>query len=330
MLDFNNGNDQGSKEEFKYTEPKTGKQIDLVKWARRYGGSFKIADILRRKKPDRVLSYGSPEKTHIICVNNEQHTQNSPDDTACFVSNPEDSPGKGFVYCCLHSHCKDRDRLYFIKRMLEQGWLTVEDLYEEDDPPLGYGEIMEMIGVLSRDVDPSGIRDILLQIKRAGFSAIERESLFKAIKSRTALSLKTLRQEEARLETGDDENGVADLPFIVMQKTLARYFCDGAHLIRAMDKSFWHYNGKHWCMIGDEQIERYILSIVEIMNPDGAGYRGLVKAAFDLMIAHQAAQKDYLHSNSVMPPVINTQSGELWLDKNGNPADFSSSERVRK
>ena len=39
---------------------------------------------------------------------------------------------KGFVIHCRHAHCDGKDRLFFLKRMLEQGWLTIADLTDPE------------------------------------------------------------------------------------------------------------------------------------------------------------------------------------------------------
>ena len=60
-------------------------------------------------------------------MNEEEHTQAGVD-AATLVMNASESANEGFVYHCRHGHCDGRDRLVFLRKMLEQGWLTLADL----------------------------------------------------------------------------------------------------------------------------------------------------------------------------------------------------------
>jgi hypothetical protein len=124
-----------------YTDPDTGQIIDLRAWARRHGVRFLIEAALRARRPGIFVGKAADGvRHHIRCPNEAEHTQ-AGEDAATFIANP-DSGGdaKGFVIHCRHTHCDGRDRLFFLRRMLDQGWLGIADLTDRaflsgDQPP---------------------------------------------------------------------------------------------------------------------------------------------------------------------------------------------------
>ncbi|MGE0759584.1 MAG: hypothetical protein AB7O38_21380, partial [Pirellulaceae bacterium] len=111
-----------------FVDPTTDKKLDLLRWASQAARTFELRSALQRRRPavfvGRVNDGG---KHHIRCVNEDQHTQGGTD-AATIVVNASDSTNAGFVYHCRHAHCDGHDRLFFIRRMLEQGWLSIADL----------------------------------------------------------------------------------------------------------------------------------------------------------------------------------------------------------
>lgn len=116
-----------------YTDPENGEVLDLAGWARSHGRRFLISQALRARSPAMlrgIVTDGT--KHHIRCPNESEHTQ-SGEDAATFVMDPgTGSEAKGFVIHCRHAHCGDKDRLFFLRRMLEQHWLRIADLTEPD------------------------------------------------------------------------------------------------------------------------------------------------------------------------------------------------------
>jgi hypothetical protein len=113
-----------------YIDPETGQVFDLVAWAARYGSRFRITEPLRARAPGAFRNKISERtKHHIGCPFHDEHTDQKLD-FATFVVNAGDStaPGKGFTIHCRHAHCAERDRLEFVRQMLSDGWLTVNDL----------------------------------------------------------------------------------------------------------------------------------------------------------------------------------------------------------
>lgn len=111
-----------------FTDAATGEVIDLIDWARAHGSRFKIAAALAARRPDVLTSrVVDRTKVHLECVNADAHTTTHAD-AATFIMDAGTSSNGGFVYHCRHAHCDGRDRLQFLRQMLERGWLAVADL----------------------------------------------------------------------------------------------------------------------------------------------------------------------------------------------------------
>ena len=112
-----------------FADPHTGQVIDLTRWVGQHGRVFQIASALAARQPGVFVPRpGEAPKRHMRCVNEEAHTQ-AGEDAATFVIDASESTSKhGFIYHCRHAHCDGRDRLLFLKQMLEQGCLHIADL----------------------------------------------------------------------------------------------------------------------------------------------------------------------------------------------------------
>ena len=111
-----------------FNDPDTGEIINLTAWARSSGQHFEIVNALRARSPGILLNkVAEGSRHHIRCPNEEAHTQSGAD-AATFIVNASESTSRGFVYHCRHAHCEGRDRLIALCQMLQQGWLSLEDL----------------------------------------------------------------------------------------------------------------------------------------------------------------------------------------------------------
>jgi len=111
-----------------HMDPETGEVCDLTEWAREWGGGFLIAKALKVRKPNVLTGHvADGSKVHIRCPNEGAHTQ-AGQDGATYVVDASASTSKGFVIHCRHAHCDGRDRLAFLKQMLEDEWLALDDL----------------------------------------------------------------------------------------------------------------------------------------------------------------------------------------------------------
>ncbi|MDB5412559.1 MAG: putative Phage/plasmid primase [Rubritepida sp.] len=121
-----------------FKDRKTGELFDLRRWAAGSAATFKIVDALNARSPGAFIGrLADGVRHHITCPNAAAHSSQD-QDAATFVCDPGGSDdAKGFVIHCRHGHCTGLDRLLFLKQMLEQSWLTLEDLV---DPRFGYSE----------------------------------------------------------------------------------------------------------------------------------------------------------------------------------------------
>lgn len=104
---------------FEFTDPTTGEIYDLTAWAVQ-NPTF---DIIAALDPQYHRDKATNGKQHIVCPYEGQHTDQV-NDLATFIANA--SPGHpSFTIHCMHSHCIDRDRLDFLRVMLENRWLSV-------------------------------------------------------------------------------------------------------------------------------------------------------------------------------------------------------------
>jgi hypothetical protein len=139
-----------------FQDPDTGEIIELQAWASRGGGQFQLRSALQARRPGVFLGkVVDGVKHHLTCVNADEHTSTMAD-TATIVIDASESDNKGFAYFCHHNHCVGRDRLYFLRRMLEQRWLTPEDLENPAYYPSGKAPrplIRYLAGDLHKTVD---------------------------------------------------------------------------------------------------------------------------------------------------------------------------------
>lgn len=114
-----------------FVDPETGEVADLSVWAATTASRFEIVKALRSRRADLFVGKVTDgTKHHIRCANEDRHTDTGAD-VATMIINASDSATQGFVYHCRHAHCDGVDRLIFLRRMLEQGWLTIADLADQ-------------------------------------------------------------------------------------------------------------------------------------------------------------------------------------------------------
>lgn len=115
-------------DQIEYVNADTGEVMDLARWAKHFGQRFRIVEALKTSRPDVFTGLVMDgNKHHIRCPNEEEHTH-AGEDAATFVIDATQGKNKGFVFHCRHGHCDGRERLFFLRKMLEQGWLKPDDL----------------------------------------------------------------------------------------------------------------------------------------------------------------------------------------------------------
>ncbi len=108
---------------YEYASNDGGEVIDLVKWAAQ-NSDF---DLVNAIGPQYRRGYLKNGKLHIQCPFENQHTAHIID-RATFVANASPPEHPSFTIYCCHEHCAGRDRLEFIQAMLENGWLSLDQL----------------------------------------------------------------------------------------------------------------------------------------------------------------------------------------------------------
>ncbi|NBC37814.1 hypothetical protein GTZ99_14760 [Novosphingobium sp. FSY-8] len=115
---------------------------NLRRWAAKYAKRFEIEALLRDAQPGMIRDdRGSKAGVHISCPFEDEHSAFGGNGT--FVVNASDALDEGresgFVIHCTHNACSDRERLDFLKAMIDQELIDLEDitctdyLFELDD-----------------------------------------------------------------------------------------------------------------------------------------------------------------------------------------------------
>lgn len=122
-----------------FTAPDTGEVFDLHAWGQSYAKRFELVTALHARRPEVFIGRVVDGKHHLRCVNADAHTTVDKD-AATFAMNASQSQKGAFVHHCRHAHCDGLEHLTFVCLMLEQGWLSIEDLTDpaflrdEDQP----------------------------------------------------------------------------------------------------------------------------------------------------------------------------------------------------
>jgi len=105
--------------------------FNLKEWAVSRADIFNIQDALEDSGYDEFRDVRShKDGIHIQCPYEDGHTELGGNGT--YILNARDSDEGGFIIHCMHDSCSGRDRLDFLKGLLEEDHLTIEDLSNND------------------------------------------------------------------------------------------------------------------------------------------------------------------------------------------------------
>ena len=108
--------------------------FDIMRWAGKFASIFEIQDALDDAGfSDFGESRTAKEGIHIQCPFEDGHTEAGGSGTYVMNASDNDDSDSGFVIHCMHDSCSGRDRLDFIRGLLEEGHLSVEDLQNMDN-----------------------------------------------------------------------------------------------------------------------------------------------------------------------------------------------------
>lgn len=108
---------------------------NLRPWAAKNSKRFEIEAMIQDLQPDLIREgRGNKSGVHIACPFEDEHTNFGGGGT--FVVNASDAMEEGFeagfAFVCTHNACSERDRLDFIKGLIEQEYIEVGDLSNRD------------------------------------------------------------------------------------------------------------------------------------------------------------------------------------------------------
>lgn len=121
--------DGGPKQRERFATP-GGK--DMNDWHRKHKERFLIADVLESYCDDKLRVAGGEKAgtVHLECPFEHEHSTEG--GTATMAMNPDENEAGYWTVFCRHDACQGRDKLEFVKEMLEQGWFEEDVLWDEE------------------------------------------------------------------------------------------------------------------------------------------------------------------------------------------------------
>lgn len=121
----------------------TDNNFDLNKWHTQRKSRWQAVDVIESFCSDKIREAGGekPGTCHLECPFEHEHSAEG--GTATMAMNPDENDAGYWTIFCRHDACNGRDKLEFVKAMVDEGWfeesvLTDEEwsipLPDEDDP----------------------------------------------------------------------------------------------------------------------------------------------------------------------------------------------------
>lgn len=106
--------------------------LNLNRWHRTHKDRFLMADVIESFVPDKVRVAGGEKvgTVHLECPFEHEHSTEG--GTATMAMNPEASSEGYWTVFCRHDACQGRDKLEFVKQMLEDDWFPEDVLVDEE------------------------------------------------------------------------------------------------------------------------------------------------------------------------------------------------------
>ncbi|WP_273283217.1 primase-helicase family protein [Pseudooceanicola atlanticus] len=106
--------------------------LNLNRWHRTHKDRFLMADVIESFVPDKVRVAGGERvgTVHLECPFEHEHS--SEGGTATLARNPDANEFGVWSVACQHDSCRGRDKLEFLKAMLDENWFPEDVLTDED------------------------------------------------------------------------------------------------------------------------------------------------------------------------------------------------------
>jgi len=107
--------------------------VNLNQWHKTHKDRWLAADVIETFCADKIRVSGGEKvgTVHLECPFEHEHS--SEGGTATMAMNPDANSEHGYwTVFCKHDSCQGRDKLEFVKQMIDDGWFEAEVLYAEE------------------------------------------------------------------------------------------------------------------------------------------------------------------------------------------------------
>lgn len=199
----------------------TENNFDLNKWHTKRKDRWLAADVIESFCPDKIREAGGekPGTCHLECPFEHEHTTEG--GTATMAMNPDENEAGYWTVFCRHDACNGRDKLEFIKAMVDEGWfeenvLTDEEwsipLPDEDEPveeevaEASEKTPREQAGEFTVDSSDENIKKFLKRQIRLGADTSTQVGIIAAIAGNTELTKKDVGRMWRDVATDIEQN----------------------------------------------------------------------------------------------------------------------------
>ncbi|NEI02402.1 phage/plasmid primase, P4 family [Rhizobium leguminosarum] len=116
---------------------------------------------------------------------------------------------------------------------------------------------------------------------------------------------------------GAPAEGSGDAAEYVVEALLHQHFAGGDHITLGAEGSFWTYDGKKWCVCGDNVIQGRILQTINSLPIKQSMSKNALLRHTTELLKPKLALKTQINAALPLPSVINCNNGELWIDAIG-------------
>jgi len=119
--------DTGQRERFESADG-----FDLNNWHRKYKDRWLAVDVIETFCPDKIRVAGGEKVSTVHFECPFEHEHSSEGGTATMAMNPDATDTGYWTIFCKHDACQGRNKLEYLKEMLDQGWFPESVLYDDE------------------------------------------------------------------------------------------------------------------------------------------------------------------------------------------------------